>query len=680
MSTDLDQVTDARPDVGLPAGDARDAACKQLRMAVAGELGTAGRASAPVVSVRAWRRRLHRLGPVLAVVMSVAAVLGVGAIVLLAHPRGHRSAATGHSAAVRGAILDQSGGDLAVSRPSVTVVIEPALLPTSAQSRAGVYGRLAQILGRSTRPISCSMLGHPVRQLATLPCTVAQSQARHRTAAVSVATGVSLSVGRQIMHSGGLAGVSTRRDAQRAYPQGTLAAQVIGAVGPIAPDTSPRASAHGLVGRSELESEYNRFLEAGENLRTSLDRRLQEAGQRALQHATSANDGSGGAFVAMDPENGQVYAMGSLPSYDPSRITGNVSQATYGQLTNPQRGNPLLNRAIQSAGPMGSTFKPITATAALASGLWSLDGIFDDTGRFCVGSGAAQQCRHNSGNAVDGRLNLDTALQVSSDDFFYNLGARTNADPATHPNGGALDAWAAQYGIGRRTGIDLPDETDGTLPSPTWRAGRNKLERECDSATGPFKGKPKHAPGGCGIADGTDRPWSIGDNESLAVGQGDLQATPLQLAVAYAALANGGTIVRPHLGLDIQAQDGTVLQSINPPPSRHISIEPVYRQTILNGLHQAAQSPGGTSDDVMGNFPKPVYGKTGSAQYTNQPDYAWYACFVPASATTKPIVVIVDVERGGFGDVAAAPVARAILSEWFFGNPGKYRAGTSATL
>jgi cell division protein FtsI/penicillin-binding protein 2 len=82
----------------------------------------------------------------------------------------------------------------------------------------------------------------------------------------------------------------------------------------------------------------------------------------------------------------------------------------------------------------------------------------------------------------------------------------------------------------------------------------------------------------------------------------------------------------------------------------------------------------------MGNFPKPVYGKTGSAQYTNQPDYAWYACFVPASATTKPIVVIVDVERGGFGDVAAAPVARAILSQWFFGNPGKYRAGTSATL
>ena len=679
MTTELHQVTEARPNVGLPADDARDAAREQLRMAVAREVGAPVRASSPIAP--APRRGLHRLGPALAVVVSVAVVLGVGAIVLLAHPRGHRGAATGHSAAaVRGAILDQSGGDLAVSRPSVTVVIDPARLPASAQSRAGVYGRLAQILGRSTRPQTCPISGHAAQRLASLPCAVAQSQAAHGTAAIAVATGVSLSVGRQIMHSGALAGVTTRRDAQRAYPQGTLAAQVIGAVGPIAPHTDPSASAHAAVGRSGLESEYNRFLQAGENLRTSLDRRLQAAGQRALQHSMRANGGTGGAFVAMDPENGQVYAMGSLPTYDPSMISGTAAQSTYEQLTNPQHGNPLLTRAIQSAGPVGSTFEPITATAALASGLWSVDWIFDDTGQFCVGSGAAQQCRHNSGNAVDGPLNLVGAMRVSSDDFFYNLGARTNADPVSHPNGGPLDVWAAQYGIGRRTGIDLPGETDGTLPSPAWRAGRNQLESECDSATGPFKGKPKHAPGGCGIADGTNRPWSIGDNESLAVGQGDIQATPLQLAVAYAGLANGGTIVRPHLGLDIQAPDGTVLQAINPPPLRHLTIDPGYRQAILKGLHQAAQSPGGTSDDVMGNFPKPVYGKPGSAQHTNQPDYAWYACFVPASATTKPIVVIVDVERGGFGDVAAAPVARAILSQWFFGNPGKYRAGTSATL
>src|SRR4029077_4753343 len=147
---------------------------------------------------------------------------------------------------------------------------------------------------------------------------------------------------------------------------------------------------------------------------------------------------------------------------------------------------------------------------------------------------------------------------------------------------------------------------------PAWRAERNKLESQCDSATGPFKytnghttsagmhtgwhRAQKHSPGGCGIADGTNRPWSIGDNESLAVGQGDVQVTPLQLAVAYSALANGHTVVRPHFGLAVQDQDGTVLQTINPPPTRPISINPVYRATILQGLNDAAQTSGGTSD------------------------------------------------------------------------------------
>jgi penicillin-binding protein 2 len=397
----------------------------------------------------------------------------------------------------------------------------------------------------------------------------------------------------------------------------------------------------------------------------------------------------------MNPFNGTVYAMGSLPSYDPSVFTGNLSQAKYKQLTNPNDGYPLLNRATQSAGPTGSTFKPITSVAALESGEWTTSSLFDDNGQFCVGTGGAQQCRHNAGNAVDGTLDLVNALRVSSDDFFYNLGARLNEDPYKHPAGGPLDTWARNFGIGRSTGVDLPAEAIGTLPSPTWRNSRNKLEAECDTATGPFrwtngtaisahhhrgwKRGLKHSPGGCGIADGTNRPWSIGDNESLAVGQGDVQVTPLQLAVAYSALANDGTVVRPHFGMNVQDQDGTVLQTINPPPSRHFTINPFYRSTILQGLNDAAQTAGGTSDDVMGNFPMKVYGKTGTAQYTNQPDYAWYACFV-IDNTNKPIMVVVHVEKGGFGDIAAAPVARQILSQWFYGTPGKYVAGSSKSL
>ncbi|MGH2881372.1 MAG: penicillin-binding transpeptidase domain-containing protein, partial [Solirubrobacteraceae bacterium] len=416
------------------------------------------------------------------------------------------------------------------------------------------------------------------------------------------------------------------------YPLNDLASQVLGIVSRITgPETADPfykgVNPNDSVGQSGLEASYDRYLRgvdgaqkvkvdafgnfvgvqsqtpptAGDNLKLSLNAKLEQVGQQALQQSIDTNyPANGGAFVAMNPNNGEIYAMGSLPTYNANVFTKPVPYSTYNSLFGPNSGDPQVNRAYQSAGPTGSTFKPITATAALESGAWSVGSTFDDTGQYCFSG----QCRHNAGNAVDGSLDLVNAIKVSSDDFFYNLGALTNpADPSAHPKGGPLDTWAYNYGIGRYTGIDLPDELNGTLPSPAWRAGRNKLEAECDSATGPFrytnrqkvgprklkgfKRSPKHAPGGCGIADGTDRPWSIGDNESLAVGQGDVQVTPLQLAVAYAALANGGTVVRPHLGMDVQQPDGTVLQTITAPPSRHIAINPLYRDTILSGLHDA---------------------------------------------------------------------------------------------
>jgi penicillin-binding protein 2 len=673
MSNELDQVRDVRPDVPLPTSNARDAAREQLRMAVAREVNAAPRSSAPVASGRTRHRQRRQLGAVLTAATSVAVVVGVGAIVMLSHPRGHQSTGVGHAAEVRGAILDQSGGALAVTRPAVNVLINPARLPGSVQLRADVYGRLAHILGTSTKVTTCPIPGHATQRLANIRCIVAQSQVRHGTAAVTVAVGVSPGARRQIVQSRQLPGVATKRVKERAYPHGDLAAQVIGTVGSIPSNPDPGASAQVSIGQTGLESEYNRFLRAGDNLRTSLNQRLQQAGQRALQEAIDNNPpANGGAFVALNPDNGEVYAMGSLPTFDANIVTKPISAAAYHQLTNPASNFPLINRAIQSAGPTGSTFKPITETAALESGAWNVNDIFDDTGQFCVSG----QCRHNSGHAVDGALNLVDALRVSSDDFFYNLGARTNADPTTHPNGGALQRWAHSFGIGEPTGIDLGGEASGNLPSPRWRARVDQLELDCEHGTGPYNGHPRHR--SCGIADG--RPWSIGDNISLAVGQGDVQVTPLQLAVAYSAIANGGKIVRPHLGLDIENSSGTVLQRIDPPSTRRININPVYLDTIGQGLHDAAQTPGGTSDDVFGNFPETVYGKAGTAQYNGQQDYSWYACFVPATATSKPIAVVVTVEQGGFGAVAASPVAREILSQWFFGNPGKYVAGNSTTL
>jgi penicillin-binding protein 2 len=618
-------------------------------------------------------------------------------------------------AAPRGEILDRNGTILAFSRRAYAVMISPPELPVPITDKnlahppradAGLYNLLAHVVGLPTKRQPCHVNGHGVLHLSEIACAVAQEYVQLPYAEATVATDIT----REQLYflserQSAFPGVSVEQIYQRHYPLSDVAAQVLGIVSRITGSEVKNpfyrgASQNDSVGQSGLEASYDRYLRgvdgaervkvdalgnfvgtlsqtaplSGNNLKLALDAKLEQVGQQSLQESIDSNyPATGGAFVALNPDNGQVYAMGSLPTYDANLFTRPVPTSVYNAHFGPNSGDPQVNRAYQSAGPTGSTFKPITSTAALEAGVWSTSSIFDDTGQFCISG----QCRHNAGHAVDGSLDLLNALKVSSDDFFYNLGALTNS-PA--PHGGPLQHWAHLYGIGQKTGVDLPDENAGNLPDAHWRDERNKLEAECDNATGPFKGKPKHPPGGCGIAFGDNRPWSIGDNESLAVGQGDVQVTPLQLAVAYAAIANGGTIVTPHLGLDVQSPDGFVQRSFNPPPKRHIPINPLYLETIRAGLRAAASQPGGTSADVFQDFPQQVYGKTGTAQYNGQQDYAWYACFVPSSATTKPIVVVVTVEQGGFGAVGAAPVARQILSQWFYGNKGTYVAGSSKTL
>ncbi|MGH2871282.1 MAG: penicillin-binding transpeptidase domain-containing protein [Solirubrobacteraceae bacterium] len=671
-----------------------------------------------------------------------------------------QAATVNHQATVpisapRGEILDRSGNVMVNSIRELAVVVSPEDLkaPVSLadlrtierppRQDSVLYNRLAHVLRISTRRARCKLSVAPpsVFRLSPIACMVGQQLSLAPDRDVTIASGPKQVP--QVVefylaeHQAQYPGVLIRHVYTTNYPDGALAAQVLGTVGSISSTEYGTPAYKGIpkgsiVGQSGLEAQYNTFLQGrdgsqtvlvnafgqpvsdlstsnptpGADLRTSLDEALQQVGEQSLEHSISLTGSPGGAFVAMNPDNGQVYALGSEPSFDPNDFTHPMTTAYYDSHYRDQSsGDPLLNRADQSAGPTGSTFKPITATAALQSGAWTPSDTFDDTGEFCVSPGTPQQqCRNNSGHAVYGTIDLSRAIQVSSDDFFYHLGALLNPnDPSANGGrGGALQQWAARYGIGRSTGIDLPGEVSGTLPTPAWREQRNRLEAQCDAATGPFRytnghltsskrlpgyhRSPKHAPGGCGIADGTNRPWSIGDSESLAVGQGDVQVTPLQLATAYSALANGNHVPTPHIGLDVQSANGTVLQAIDQPRSRPIRFDPLDRQAILTGLRDAASQSGGTSADVFGNFPEQVYGKTGTAQYgvgvagQTETDYAWYACFVPPSATSKPIVVVVWVEKGGFGAVGAAPVARQILSQWFLGKPGPYTAGTSQTL
>ena len=301
---------------------------------------------------------------------------------------------------------------------------------------------------------------------------------------------------------------------------------------------------------------------------------------------------------------------------------------------------------------------------------------------------------------------MEQAIEVSDDDFFYNLGEITNvSDPFKEPQGGALQEWAKKFGIGQTPNIDLPYASSGTRPTPGYVATKIKDEEDCDAGKGTFKyykvvsgiddfsskakkgykKTPVRPAGYCGIALLPNAGWTVGDNMHMAIGQGDVQASPLQIAMAYSAIENGGTLVTPHIGADIQTSNGQVIQKIDPGPERKLHISATNLQTIQTGLRLAASGPTGTSTAVMQSFNLPVYGKTGTADYepTSGPDagvdtaYAWYACYVPATATSKPIVIVVWVEDGGYGAVAAAPVARQMLSQWYDGKPGAYVAGTS---
>jgi penicillin-binding protein 2 len=548
----------------------------------------------------------------------------------------------------RGNVVDRNGTLLVDNRVSLAVQAEYQKLPPTGPRRRALYRRLARVIGTSPTRLQREV----ARQHRLLPyATITLKQDVPRSVLLYLAE-----------RQQEFPGVTVQRVYLRSYPHKELAAQLFGTVGQVSKTDQKQPRFRGVrggtvVGKGGLEWSYDRYLRGrdgatrvqvdalgrpkgelhrrepvqGRQLKLSLDLDLQRAGQQAMAEAggipiTNGVLNRGGAFVAMNPQSGEIYAMGSFPSFDPNVFARPLKPEVYKRLNSEQTGAPLVDRAIQGLYPTGSTMKAITSVAALESGTITPDTPINDPGSVRIGNIVFQ----NAGGAAHGTISLRTAIQVSSDVFFYTLGARMNGDDET------LQKWARRLGLGRPTGVDLPGETSGLLPTPEWR---NRLFR-------------KHQ---------TDRPWSVGDNVNLAVGQGDLQATPLQMATAYSTIVTGGRVPTPHLGLEVEDASGRLVQRIEPGASRRVSIPDAIRQPILDGLRLAASAPGGTSADVFAGFPHPVYGKTGTAERPGQGDQSWYVCY----SSDRPIVVAVTVEQGGFGAEAAAPAARLILSQWY---------------
>lgn len=614
--------------------------------------------------------------------------------------------------APRGVIVDRNEHVLVENRAATVVQIDPESLPAAERDAAATWGQ--HVTARSRRPKGQKGPLVPIpppatphlearfkslaRVLNMSPKTiqerVVQSLASLPYANVTVKVDVDVPRRNYLVeHPEGFPGINVERKFLRRYPEHALAAQLVGSIGEIDDAELKLKRFKGVtqgtvVGQGGLERAYDQYLRgvdgstkitidalgrpkssapghdpvSGRSVRTTLDIGLQQTGEKYLDQTINQGPGTAGGFVALDPRDGSVLALGSYPTVNPSILSKPFSQATADRLFGDSGGAPLFNRAIGGSYPTGSTFKPITALAAMTSGVVQPGDIIDDHGCIKIGTAGQEAC--NAGKESLGPVNMTSALSKSSDVYFYTMGQRLN-----QLAGQPLQRWARRLGLGHRTGIDTPGEFGGTVPDRAWRDRLNAEEAACR--------KKKHHP--CGIADGTDRPWTEGDEVNLAVGQGDLQATPLQMAVAYSVLANGNHRVRPHLGAAVEDSGGRLLQRIEPGAAPHVTIDPAVRQVILDGLHDATIH--GTSADVWKGWNQdryPVFGKTGTAQRLNRPnDQSWYVCFV--NDRQHPIVVAVTIEDGGFGADAAAPVARTIVSKWFH-QPIKYIAGKSKTF
>jgi penicillin-binding protein 2 len=477
-------------------------------------------------------------------------------------------------------------------------------------------------------------------------------------------------------HSLDFPGVEIETSYLRQYPLGALATHVLGYVGEASQSDLDQVQFSSLrsgstVGKDGVERKYDKYLRgvdghktvvvdaagrpkgvqdyvtptAGSNLWLTIDSDLQAAAENALiegiQRAHDIpdskgnlfNKAAGGAVVAINPQNGQILAMASYPDYDPSLWVGGMSLSKYNELREKEAHFPLFDRALDGLYPAGSTFKPFVAATALNAGLITQDTVFNCTGSFSL-PGVSWDCW--IGPRGHGEVSLLKAIAQSCDVYFYNLGNLLYQQPNS-----VLQNGVAQFGFGQQTGVDLPGETSGSR------------------VPGKFN-KP-----------GNDPVWRSGDEVNLAIGQGDLLVTPLQMAVGLSAIANStptspGTIWVPHVGWQIRDSSNNTLDEIEPEKRSQLTISNDTIELVREGMRLVVSDPNGTAHDPFKGFPITVAGKTGTSQKLPEDDYALFMGYAPADPGATPeIAVVAIIEQGGHGSSVAAPVVRRVMEAYF---------------
>jgi penicillin-binding protein 2 len=595
-------------------------------------------------------------------------------------------------AAPRGVILDRNGRPIVTNVAGTAVQISPADLPKKWKAQLAELRALSKILDVPVPQILAGIkkrAGDPVTPV-TVKVAVHEDQVNYLSERASQFPGVEIT--------------STFL---RHYPYGALGAQLLGYTGEISPDQLDQRAKLGyragdVIGQSGVEAAYDGLLRgvpgsarlrvdslgrprsgreqttlprAGHALRLTIDLGLQRAAESALRYGIQlAHDNKeyyadGGAVVALDPRDGSILALASNPTYKPSVYVGKTDPEKLKPLLDPTaaaRANyPTLDRAIAGQYPPGSTFKPVTALAAMQTRILSPYASIPCTGTYTSPEDRSHQIFHNWDPFVSAQMTLPTALAASCDTYFYELGNRFyNLPPeAGHP----LQQWAGRFGFGQNPGLDIGPTANGLLPTPEWR-----------KATYTKKTDPKQWQ--------IDRLWKPGDSIQLAIGQKDLLVTPLQMARFYALIANGGNLVTPHVMMDVEdpganGAPSRVLRPYTQGVVQPSGVDPAALAVVKDGLYAATHATIGTSSGVFGSFPVPIAGKTGTAEKViHMPGYpnglllnqSWWCGYGPAPDPT--IVVCVLIENGGHGGTAAAPAALKVFEQYFHQTAGAQSA------
>ncbi|MGH8933331.1 MAG: penicillin-binding protein 2 [Egibacteraceae bacterium] len=641
---------------------------------------------------------------VLALLVLIVFVLLVGRLWFLQVMAGARYAVAAEGNAVRtisveaprGRLLDRHGDPIVRNRYAQVVSVQPAEIPRGRVDQ--VLADLADLLGMEPGELKQRMESSRVGPF------------RPKPVAVDVPRDIVFYIHENA--STRFPGVYAERLPLREYLYGSLAAHVVGHLGEISAEQlrEPEYSGYeqgDVIGWEGVERTYEPVLrgadghrqllvnskgeileetstkapQPGADLLLTIDVEAQQKAEDALAKGIEvartlpdAHAGGGraasfqapaGAAIVLDPRTGEVVAMASFPSYEPSKFVGGVSQEYWSWLQSEDSAYPLINRAIAASYPPGSVFKVVSASAALEYGFAGMRSLLPCPGAYEWNGFVFRNWRRSD----SGAMTLATALEQSCDTVFYRLARsmweREQATPEGQPILEHLSEQSRRWGLGKPTGIDLPGERVGVVPGRQWKRDfwEDAKDGYCARALQPGLSERAHRLF-TELCDPSAARWRGGDAVNMSIGQGDVQTTPIQVANLFAGIANDGKVMRPHVVREISHPDGRQ-ERVEPEQLAELPVGPDVLDYIGAGLAGVTQ-PGGTAGAAFAGFPVPIAGKTGTAEFgkSKQP-FAWFAAYNPEPVEGQQYVVVVTVEEGGGGSQTAAPIARRILEGLF---------------